>query len=87
MTKAGELIAARTQGVVIATQLQGVKNTAAIQMVSLEAEYAQAAIEGAVAKINATRAKTDTLLLEIEAKQMKAAGVEDSYEYRPSSIS
>lgn len=86
MTKTGELIAARTQGVVIATQLQGVKNTAAIQMVSLEAEYAQAAIEGAVAKINATRAKTDTLLLEIEAKQMKAAGVEGSYEYQPSNI-
>lgn len=81
MSETGKLIAARTEGVVIATHMQGIKNATGRELVSLEADFAKALIDGTIAKINATNAKTDALLLEIEAKQMKAAGIDGSYEY------
>ena len=82
VSETGKLIAARTDGVVIATQMQGLKNEAGRQMVVLEADRTQALIDSAVADINAIRSTTEAKLLEAEGKYLKSAGERSPYDVR-----
>ena len=80
VTETGKLIAARTDGVVIATQMQSLKNEAGRELLVLEADRSQALIESAVADINAIRSSTESKLLEAEGKYLKGAGPNGSYD-------
>ena len=82
VSETGKLISARTEGVVIATQMQGLKNQAGHQMIALEAERTQALIESTIADINAIRSTTEAKLLEAEGKYLKSAGDHSSYSFR-----
>ena len=82
VSETGKLISARTEGVVIATQMQGLKNEAGRQMVVLEGERTQALIDSAIADINAIRSTTEAKLLEAEGKYLKSAGERSPYEFR-----
>ena len=82
VSETGKLIAARTDGVVIATQMQGLKNEAGRQMVVLEADRTQALIDSTVADINAIRSTTEAKLLEAEGKYLKSAGERSPYDVR-----
>ena len=82
VSETGKLIAARTEGVVIATQMQGLKNEAGRQMVVLEADRTQALVDSTVADINAIRSTTEAKLLEAEGKYLKSAGDHSPYDVR-----
>lgn len=82
VSETSKLISARTEGVVIATQMQGLKNEAGRQMVVLEAERTQAIIDSTVADINAIRSTTEAKLLEAEGKYLKSAGERSPYDVR-----
>ena len=82
VSETGKLIAARTEGVVIATQMQHLKNEAGQQMIALEAERTQALIDSTVADINAIRSSTEAKLLEAEGKYLKSAGDRSPYDFR-----
>ncbi|MEO1396460.1 MAG: hypothetical protein AAFV90_26525 [Cyanobacteria bacterium J06634_5] len=84
VSETGKLISARTEGVVIATQLQGLKNEAGRQMVVLEADRTQALLDSTVADINAIRSSTEAKLLEAEGKYLKSAGTPSPYDFRQS---
>ena len=82
VSETGKLIAARTEGVAIATQLQRLKNEAGHQMAALEAERTQALIDSTIADINAIRSSTEAKLLEAEGKYLKSAGEPSPYDSR-----
>ena len=82
VSETGKLIAARTEGVTIATQLQRLKNEAGHQMAALEAERTQALIDSTIADINAIRSSTEAKLLEAEGKYLKSAGEPSPYDSR-----
>ena len=82
VSETGKLIAARTEGVAIATQLQRLKNEAGHQMAALEAERTQALIDSTIADINAIRSSTEAKLLEAEGRYLKSAGEPSPYDSR-----
>ena len=86
VSETGKLIAARTEGVVIATQMQALKNQAGHQMIALEAERTQALIDSTIADINAIRSTTEAKLLEAEGKYLKSAGDRSPYDFRQSPL-
>jgi len=84
VSETGKLISARTEGIVIATQMQALKNEAGQQMIALEAERTQALIDSTIADINAIRSSTEAKLLEAEGKYLKSAGEPSPYDFKQS---
>ena len=84
VSETGKLISARTEGVVIATQMQHLKNEAGAQMIALEAERTQALIDSTIADINAIRSSTEAKLLEAEGRYLKSAGERSPHDFRQS---
>ena len=59
----GELIAAKTEGILIETQTQGVKNLTARKLLEIEAERGNALIEGAALEVQGIRAANNSRLI------------------------
>ena len=60
----GELITAKTEGLLIETQTQGVKNLTARKLLEIEAERGNALIEGAAIEVQGIRAANNSRLIE-----------------------
>ncbi|ESA35098.1 hypothetical protein N836_13615 [Leptolyngbya sp. Heron Island J] len=59
----GELITAKTEGILIETQTQGVKNLTARKLLEIEAERGNALIEGAALEVQGIRAANNSRLI------------------------
>ncbi|MEM9804528.1 MAG: hypothetical protein AAF959_04555 [Cyanobacteria bacterium P01_D01_bin.56] len=59
----GELIAAKTEGILIETQTQGVKNLTARKLLEIESERGNALIEGAALEVQGIRAANNSRLI------------------------
>ena len=59
----GDLIAAKTEGILIETQTQGVKNLTARKLLEIESERGNALIEGAALEVQGIRAANNSRLI------------------------
>lgn len=59
----GELIASKTEGILIETQTQGVKNLTARKLLEIEAERGSALVEGAALEVQGIRAANNSRLI------------------------